>query len=299
MVLDREVSSDTPSCPICGHTSRYIWLTHGAYRIWHCRRCSFCFAPVGECAGSEAPQELYEKLYQNSEEYRAILSEARRTDRFHRLAFAERFFFRVFPKPIGRGQLVDVGCGAGRFLQIAGRYGWQVQGIEPAPTAAREGNALGLPIFEGEVKQFVHDFPQARFDVVTAFEVVEHTADPVDFLRQLRGLARPGGYVLVSAPNLRDPFLRFAPRPECWPPIHVNFFSRQALRHALVASGLEPMAVVTNLVPLPTLRQVVRSRLCRAVLKPGLFVLGLLGLIEGHQIAALARRPADEPEGCA
>ncbi len=279
-----------PPCPICSTSVKDLWISFPGHPIWKCEECYFCFAVVDTPRGPAAPETLYEELYQKSDEYRALLAEAARTDRRARLAFAERFFFRHFPSPLGSQQLLDIGCGAGRFLRIASLHGWEVRGVEPAPSAAAVGQSLGLPIFQGDLTQFLCAFPNQRFDVVTAFEVIEHVPNPVPFLSQLREATLPGGYVLVSAPNVRDPYLRFDRRTETWPPVHVNFFSRKAIGRALERAGLQPIAVATNLLPLPTMRQVIRSRLSRAVLKPGLLILRLFGLIEGHQIAALAKR---------
>ena len=47
---------------------------------------------------------------------------------------------------------------------------------------------------------FELDFP-GRFDMVLATEVLEHVAHPDQFLRQLRGLVRPGGCIVVTTPN--------------------------------------------------------------------------------------------------
>jgi hypothetical protein len=95
---------------------------------------------------------------------------------------------------------------------------------------------------------------------------------------------------VFSVPNARDPFIFLDPRPETRPPVHVNFFTRRACRRVLKEAGLEPIAIRSNFLPIGTLRQLIRSRFLRAVLRPVLAILALCRLIEGHQIVALAKR---------
>jgi 2-polyprenyl-6-hydroxyphenyl methylase/3-demethylubiquinone-9 3-methyltransferase len=74
--------------------------------------------------------------------------------------------------------------------------------VDPAPElieAAREhaaGQGLGIDYRVGAV-----DSIEVEFDLITAMEVIEHTADPQQFLRQLARLLVPGGLLILSTPN--------------------------------------------------------------------------------------------------
>lgn len=275
-------------CPICRALVDEVRIRYRGIPIWRCALCDFCFALVDKVKTDDDLRGLYEELYSCSPEYIELLTQAEREGQHHRLAFAERVFFRLLPRPVGQGRLLDVGCGAGKFMKTAARHGWHVEGVEISPAAASIGQQAGLKIFCGDLASFARKCPEARFDVVTAFEVLEHLPDPLGFLHQVRQVLAPLGYLFLSVPNLRDPFIFFDPRPETWPPVHLNFFSRKALRKALMTAGWQPLAVKTNWLPRPTMRQVIRNRLVRAVLRPPLICLRAFGLFEGNQIAALA-----------
>ena len=99
-------------------------------------------------------------------------------------------------------RLLDVGCGPGTItadlaaLVAPGR----VTGLDPAPEVlpqARQAVAeLGLDTVDfttGDVHAL--DFPDDTFDVVHAHQVLQHVADPVRALREMRRVTRPGGVV--------------------------------------------------------------------------------------------------------
>jgi SAM-dependent methyltransferase len=98
--------------------------------------------------------------------------------------------------------VLDVGCGVGTItadlaeLVAPGR----VAGIDTAPDvvarARDEVTARGLATVElavGDV--YALDFPDGTFDVVHAHQVLQHLADPVRALREMRRVCRPGGLV--------------------------------------------------------------------------------------------------------
>ena len=95
--------------------------------------------------------------------------------------------------------LLDVGCGAGQFLQRASRAGYQATGVDLDPrgvTFARD--QLGLDARHGSVGSL----PEGeQFDIVTLFGVLEHIADPVEFLLKVCRRVSAGGEVLIGVPN--------------------------------------------------------------------------------------------------
>src|SRR5439155_3001922 len=99
------------------------------------------------------------------------------------------------------GRLLDVGCGDGLFLAIAGRAGWSVEGIEFSPEGARRAtHRLGRPIAVGDLAR---DTALAGpFDVITLWHVLEHLPDPATALRAARARLRPGGLLVAAVPNL-------------------------------------------------------------------------------------------------
>ena len=99
-------------------------------------------------------------------------------------------------------RLLDVGCGPGTITaDLAALVApGQVTAVENAPgileQAARNADAAGVPTIVFEVAD-VHELPYAddSFDVVHAHQVLQHVTDPVQALREMRRVCRPGGVV--------------------------------------------------------------------------------------------------------
>jgi len=97
--------------------------------------------------------------------------------------------------------VLDVGCGQGSIgVRLAQRYSYL--GLEPDPSSfAMASHRIGETGL-GEVRNArVEDLgDDAKFDLVTAFEVIEHIEDDAAALAAWSSRLRPGGWVLLSVP---------------------------------------------------------------------------------------------------
>ncbi|MFE6778256.1 methyltransferase domain-containing protein [Streptomyces sp. NPDC057702] len=100
--------------------------------------------------------------------------------------------------------VLDVGCGPGTITaDFAARVApGRVTGVDAAEGVLGQARALAAERGLGNVTYAVGDiyrlgFPDASFDVVHAHQVLQHVADPVAALREMRRVCRPGGVVAV------------------------------------------------------------------------------------------------------
>ncbi len=98
------------------------------------------------------------------------------------------------PRP---ARLLDAGCGSGRTLDELRDYG-VVEGLELDPQAAQMARARGHRVHTGRIEEL--PWAAGEFDVVTCLDVLEHTADDLRTLRELRRVTRQGGYLLLTVP---------------------------------------------------------------------------------------------------
>ena len=99
-------------------------------------------------------------------------------------------------------RVLDVGCGPGTIsVDLATAVGpeGEVLGVDSSAEVVQLAAAdLAAPNLRFEVQDAMRlDLPDAAFDVVHAHQVLQHLADPVGALREMRRVARPGGLVAV------------------------------------------------------------------------------------------------------
>lgn len=226
------VSAPTYSCPICRLSSSPDSLELGGYKLYHCAGCSLRFAPQA----FEMPVD-YDAVYQSAEyqndQVRALGSLDGKELANHA---TYRAFFDQVPRFPG-ARLLDIGCGVGRFCQAAYSRDWDVTGIDVSPLAISIGRKFAsFPLRVARVEELIAQ--GEKFDVVTAFEVLEHLSSPVQFLESAQKLLRPGGHAFFTVPNWNCATVQTSTRPDWLPPIHLLFFSESALRRAGELSGL-------------------------------------------------------------
>jgi SAM-dependent methyltransferase len=100
---------------------------------------------------------------------------------------------------ITAGRILDIGCGTGYFAVTMKKAGWKVTGIEPN-FKAREfasGNG-GINVLE---PSGISRLPEASFDCVTMWHVLEHFHNLSDYASGIKRLLKPGGTCIAAMPN--------------------------------------------------------------------------------------------------
>lgn len=115
--------------------------------------------------------------------------------------------------------IVEIGCGPGNFLEKVQSYVAQACGTEHNEHALRIARGKGLQIFGAD--EDTSDV-KGLFDSVFSFHVLEHVADPVGFLRELRSWVKPGGKIGISVPNQDGPLKYIDPCIQNMPPHHAT-----------------------------------------------------------------------------
>ncbi|KRW95363.1 bifunctional 2-polyprenyl-6-hydroxyphenol methylase/3-demethylubiquinol 3-O-methyltransferase UbiG [Paracoccus sp. MKU1] len=112
---------------------------------------------------------------------------------------------RTEAQPFRDLTLLDIGCGGGLMAEPMARLGATVTGADAA-----EGN-IAIARLHAEEQGLAIDYRATtaealaadghRFDVVMALEIVEHVADPAQFIATCRDLVAPGGMLIASTLN--------------------------------------------------------------------------------------------------
>ncbi len=185
------------ACVACGGTQSNHQFDKNGFAYTQCGECSTLFQ------SPRPPIAAFEAFYRESESSRywaevffPAVAEIRRDKIFR--PRVERLAGLCAERGINVERLVDVGAGYGIFLDEWRRLFPQVQAlaVEPSASLSDACRSKGFAVVEDIVENVVDHGNSA--DLVTCFEVLEHVYDPMGFVRVLKGLARPGGYVFVS-----------------------------------------------------------------------------------------------------
>jgi SAM-dependent methyltransferase len=148
---------------------------------------------------------------------------------------------RIWRRPPGR--LLDIGTGGGSFLHVAAERGWQVDGCEPNRWLCLWGRQrYGLAIRQGTV--FDQKFPSKSYDLVTLWDVLEHTPDPKTQVRETHRLLKDEGLLVVNYPDIGSWIARLMGR--SWVfllDVHLFYFTRATIRHLLEDGGFDVVNV--------------------------------------------------------
>ncbi len=143
----------------------------------------------------------------------------------------------------GRGRLLDIGTAAGAFVAAAARRGWQAEGCEPNRWLADWGaKHYAIRIQQGSV--FEQPYADGSFDLITLWDVIEHTPDPRQMLERCRALLRPGGTLVVNFPDIGSWIAKALGRRWLFlTSVHLYYFDRRSMRRMLASTGFEVVTV--------------------------------------------------------
>lgn len=107
-----------------------------------------------------------------------------------------------------KGKLLEIGCAEGAFLNLAQKKGMEVEGIELNQNAAEQARKSGHKVHSKLLTEFLISGNREKYDVVCAFQVLEHISNVKLFLEEAIACLKPGGLLFISVPNM-ETFLKY------------------------------------------------------------------------------------------
>lgn len=188
-------------------------------------------------------EEFYSSGYQGFNN--SALEVLTRDQEFHDAHRADicREIEKIASRPMKGMSVLDVGCGWAQTLVYFKNKGAECYGFDPATEAVEHGKSVGLNVIQAGMDR-MDVFGGKKFDVVTLMNVLEHLADPVRVLKEIReSVLKPGGVLVIEVPNEFNAFQVCGQKVndlnQWWfaPPAHLNYFSGETLKTLL--TGLD------------------------------------------------------------
>jgi SAM-dependent methyltransferase len=230
-------------CPACAGTDirenlriRDYSVSGEVFPVWHCMNCQLKFT-------QDAPDSHSIVKYYQSEDY--VSHTETRKGLVNRLYHAVRTHTLQQKRKLVSGQvhssnpaILDYGCGTGAFLKVMKDAGWAATALEPDPLARQ--NASRLHDIQAESPDHLRSLPDASFDVITLWHVLEHVHDLQETLDHLSRVLKPNGMMYIAVPNHKSSdALHYGGSWAAWDvPRHLYHFSPDSIRVLMEKKGL-------------------------------------------------------------
>lgn len=189
-------------CPVCNSIRNKSFLacidhtvSRETFQIVECESCGFKFT-------NPRPEEKDLGRYYKSEDYvshsntkKGFINSTYQSVRKYTLLKKLQLISKYFKT----GNILDIGCGTGEFLNTCKSAKWKTIGIEPDSDARQMAiKNYDLDVREeGELKSL----PDASFDIISMWHVLEHVPKLNERVEELKRLIKPNGIIIIAVPN--------------------------------------------------------------------------------------------------
>jgi len=229
---------ETIPCPGCGGTRARRVLACDGFAFVRCAACSLVYQnprPVFEDVRKRYDGQYFAYEIENERNFFTLMKLGLRDIGFEELT-------RALP---ARRSFLDIGCATGMLIESMKADGWDARGVDVCRESAEYGiEHRGVPIFVGTLEEA--RFPSASFAVVHFSHLIEHVPDPRGFLAEVRRILAPGGYAIITTPNVDGFQARlFGTGWRSAIADHLTLFSKRTLRRLIAESGFDVRQTVT------------------------------------------------------
>jgi len=233
---------NTKNCPICTQAA-VPYCSKDRANYFKCGFCGTIFQyplptlkEMMDYANAEYHNGLY-KEYLEANDLKYATFEYRLNKVIQ--AFNKQNHSQVSPR------ILDVGCSNGRFIEVALRHGIDAWGLELSENAiAAAAPTVQARIYHGDANK-IENLGTENFDIITAFDLIEHLFDPFSFLNNLCRVITKNGLIVITTPDASS--LHRILMGKNWPMLqpfqHTILLSRNASKMLLQKTNYKDISV--------------------------------------------------------
>lgn len=221
------------TCLLCGKKKFQKMFTFDKYSVVRCSNCRlFSTLPIP----TKKELEVFYKSFSFNDGF--SFEKRLRYD-------ARRSLKNLDSLGYNSGSLLDIGCGAGFFMDEARKKGWETTGVDTAKIPV--DYAVKKLKLNAVQKNILAYKTTRKFDVISLQQVIEHLPDPYPVLSNMQKLLARNGIVCISTPNIDSWLYRVLGKRFNYfiPPEHLVYYSPSTLSAVLKKAGFRVKKTTT------------------------------------------------------
>ena len=231
-------------CPVCGGgniADKFVvkdyTVSGEEYMLQQCGDCTFVFTQDIPSQEEIGPYYASQNYISHSNTQKGLINNL--YHKVRKITLGAKRKLIVAETNTSKGNLLDVGCGTGAFLNEMKTAGWNITGLEPDETARK--NAQELFGIHPQPSHELFQLPADSYDAITMWHVLEHVHQLHEYIEQLKNLLATSGRLIIAVPNYTshdaNHYQRFWAAYDV--PRHLYHFSPQSMRVLMEKHGLQ------------------------------------------------------------
>lgn len=239
------------NCPVCASANIVFKLnatdytvSQKSFAIWHCNDCTLRFTQDVPEQNAIGPYYQSDNYISHSDIKKGFINTLYHLVRKRTLDKKRDLI--IDQLGMTKGELLDIGCGTGAFLNTMKTAGWGITGLEPDDTARKKANDLYSIAPQSPEKLF--ELKQGTYHAITMWHVLEHVHELHAYIKQLANLITANGKIFIAVPNYTSKDADIYQ--EYWAaydvPRHLYHFSPESMQQLLKTYNLK----ITSIKPM-------------------------------------------------
>ena len=221
------------SCPICRAEEINFYTEYLKFSCYKCIKCKHIFVQDTDKIDYSA---LYSREFYDNYAGIGYLKD------FHNYTTEHEYKMKLIKELLPRaGEVIEIGCGPGLFLDYVQRNDIRCIGVELNEDAVEYGREVGcsVDIVTSDLNSKDNPLLGRKFDLAIMFATIEHVAQPKDFMKLVSSYLKPGGHLILDTgirSNVGE-ILENGITEWLEPPYHLHVFSDASMRILLSECG--------------------------------------------------------------
>lgn len=192
------------SCPVCKSTqiqpqlsAKDYTVSGESFSIVACNNCTHLFTQNVAQQNEIAKYYASENYISHSDTQVGLVNKLYHSIRKKTLQSKKKLIEKETQK--STGNILDIGCGTGGFLNTMEIGGWEITGLEPDENARVKAKTLyGI---EPQPSINIFNLQDNIYDAITMWHVLEHVHQLHEYIRQLKNMLTEKGKIFIAVPN--------------------------------------------------------------------------------------------------